>query len=426
MDQEPHIRRALVLHERGRYGMAADELRRHLAANPGDGFAWALLASSLLGLDHRDDAEDAARHATGLAPNLGFTHFTLGRVLAVRNRDDEALAAAKESLRLEPDNAEHHALRAAIEYDRHRWAAALAAAEAGLECDAEHLGCSNIRAMTLVKLGRGGEAADTMRSTLARNPESALSHANRGWALLTARNRRGALEHFRESLRLDPTDHWAQAGLVEAIKAGNPLYRIVLGFALVIQKLGGCVQWGILFGWYFVGLGLGAAEKAHPAWGPWVGVILALYGGFAVLTLLADPVFNLLLAAHPLGRHALSHDQRLQAACVAGCLGSATCLCVAWRLSGGWPPLLLGAFAWGLLAIPVAEIFACQPGWPRRTMTMAVGGLGGLAILATLELAWRQPGSDPTAADLHFRVFIIGTVLCVLLANDLARHRPAR
>jgi hypothetical protein len=46
--------------------------------------------------------------------------------------------------------------------------------------------------------------------------------------------------------------------------------------------------------------------------------------------------------------------------------------------------------------------------------------------LATLELAWRQPGSDPTAADLHFRVFIIGTVLCVLLASDLARHRPAR
>ena len=33
---------------------------------------------------------------------------------------------------------------------------------------------------------------------------------------------RGALEHFREALRLNPSPEWARAGLVEALKARYP------------------------------------------------------------------------------------------------------------------------------------------------------------------------------------------------------------
>ena len=69
----------------------------------------------------------------------------------------------------------------------------------------------------------------------ARDPDDAFSHANQGWTLLEQGNRKKAMEHFRESLRLDPTNGWAQAGLVEAIKAGNPVYAVMLKYFLWIQ-----------------------------------------------------------------------------------------------------------------------------------------------------------------------------------------------
>ncbi|MDB5311521.1 MAG: tetratricopeptide repeat protein [Gemmataceae bacterium] len=46
-----------------------------------------------------------------------------------------------------------------------------------------------------------------------------------GWALLHARQPAEALTHFREALRLDPTNEWARDGLIEALKARYWVYR---------------------------------------------------------------------------------------------------------------------------------------------------------------------------------------------------------
>src|SRR5690606_32575690 len=129
--------------------------------------------------------------------------------------------------------------------------------------------------------------------------------------------------HFRESLRLDPTNDWAKAGLVEGLKASNFIYAWMLRYFLWMQGLSPGARWGIILGGYFGSRMLNGLAKANPALAPWVFPILLLYIVFAVMTWLAAPIFNLLLFLHPLGRHALGTDQKAQASWVGACLAIA-------------------------------------------------------------------------------------------------------
>ena len=104
-----------------------------------------------------------------------------------------------------PHDADFFALLGNIQFAQRDWPAALDAAEKGLDFDAEHVGCNNLRAMALTKLGRTAEAGATLASTLARDPEDPSSHANQGWNLLHEGEPAKALEHFREALRRDPS-----------------------------------------------------------------------------------------------------------------------------------------------------------------------------------------------------------------------------
>lgn len=52
--------------------------------------------------------------------------------------------------------------------------------------------------------------SSTPSVALARNPDDGFSHANQGWTFLDQGRRLEAMNHFRESLRLDPTDEWAR------------------------------------------------------------------------------------------------------------------------------------------------------------------------------------------------------------------------
>src|SRR5262249_2143492 len=162
-----------------------------------------------------------------------------------RNRPDEAEVAIAEAIRLNPLDADYHQLLAGVRYEQRRWPDALAAAQEGLRLDPEHVGCNNMRALALVKLGRQGEPGRTPEPSLARDPDNAMTHANMGWALLEKAETAKSLDHFREALRLDPELEWARAGIVEALKARYLIYRWILHYFLWMQKLSHKAQWAI-------------------------------------------------------------------------------------------------------------------------------------------------------------------------------------
>ncbi len=137
-------------------------------------------------------------------------------------------AAAREAVRLDPEDADYYALLASIRVQQRQWADALHNAELGLAVAPDHVACANLKAMALVNLGRRQEADATIQTTLAKEPENAATHANQGWALLHMGDHKAAMEHFREALRLNPNMEWARQGILEALRARNPIYRILL------------------------------------------------------------------------------------------------------------------------------------------------------------------------------------------------------
>lgn len=427
MSDSPRLRRASVLSGQGRHELASKELRGHLAEEPTDATAHALLAVTLAELGEWDEAEESARTAIGHDADLPLAHYALANVLLDRRRFDEAADVAREAIRLHPVQPDFYATLSSVELARRDWQKALETAQEGLKFDAEHVACNNLRATALVRLGRKTEAGVTMDSTLSRHPEDSTSHANMGWTRLEQGDRREAMEHFREALRLDPQNDWARAGLVEAIKAGNPVYALMLKYFLWMGKLSSRAMWTIIIGGY---IGYRALREVarDPAWAPWVTPLIVVYVAFVLLTWLAAPLFDLALRLHPMGKHALDDDDRARAALVGSALAVALASAA---LSFVLPDmgLVLLAVVAGLLSIPLSAVHVCAEGWPRRAMWAISGGLAFFGSTAWLVSGLVRPPEDSGAEALGvlaMLIFFLGILASQFAANWLAMQQPAR
>jgi tetratricopeptide (TPR) repeat protein len=359
------LNRAALLYHHSRYAEAEQELRRHLAEQPQDARAHSLLGLCLVKQEKLDDAQAEVEQAIMLAPDESQPHYCRSVVLEHRKRFAEAEASAREAVRLDPADADNYARLAITLYNQSKWQPALDAAEQGLAHDAEHGGCANLRTMALTKLGRRREALQNVDQSLARDPDDAFAHSNKGWALLHQGQPRPALEHFREALRLDPTFEYARQGMVEALKAHNPLYRWMLAYFLWMSRLSDRARWGVILGGYFGARILRNAAEANPSLAPWITPVLILYGVFVFLTWFSMPLFNLLLRLNRYGRHALSRDQRTAANWFGACVLVSLASLAAWFIYGH-EALLLGALLPLGLALPLVVLFHCDRGWPRR------------------------------------------------------------
>ena len=412
-----HLTRGNLLFHQSRHQQAVDEYRRHLLEEPNDPEGHAHLALCLAELRQLDAATEHAEQAIGLAPDVGFPQFVLARVMSLRNRIPEAKSAIDAAIALEPHVPMFFYLRGRIHGEQHDWKAALADADAGLEIDPEDTECLNLRAQSLMKLGRRLEAGESLDEALRQEPDNAFTHATRGWSLLEQRQTKPALEHFREALRLEPDFEWARAGVVEAMKARHFVYRIFLGYMFWMARLPPRVQWGVIIGGYVVIRMLGGVAERNPGWGIWLLPVIMLYVAFALLTWLAQPIFNLLLRVSRFGRMALSKEQRWGADLIGLLLVAAVGLVIAafWRGEGA---LLIAALYTALLIIPASTIFICENGWPRAAMAGVTGLLAIVGIAAVLGLRTESPTGDGLQT-----LFIFGLLGSQFLANGLVGTR---
>lgn len=420
-----------MLAEQGRFDLAESELKRHLGEQPEHAFGHALLALCHVARENWQEGTTEVTQAIALQPDLAFAHFVHARVLRGRNRPKEAIAAVLEAIRIDGEDAGHFWLLGALKADLHLWTEALDAAERGLQIDAEHVDCANLRALALVQLGRRGEAGQALDAALAKDPENSLTHANLGWTHLHAARPREALESFREALRLDPTNEWARAGIVEALKARNPIYGLLLRYFLWMSRLSPRARWGVVVGGYFGYRLLSGVGRANPSLAPLSAVAMVLYLAFVFLSWTAHPLFNLLLRLSRFGRLALSEEEVRASNWVGavtgiGVLAAGACLVLGFE--GGPRVLLLVAAG---LVIPTAATFNCQEGWPRRTMawiTVVMGVSGLLMFLAAILVS--QPsemaGWPRVLVDSALLLFVLGAVASPWVGNFLATRRPRR
>ncbi|MEZ6119448.1 MAG: tetratricopeptide repeat protein [Pirellulaceae bacterium] len=414
-----HLDRALLLFQQSRFEMAADEARQAILEDSSDVLAHSVLALCLSESKRYVEATSEAELAIHSGPDNYFGYYAMAHVLYDRNMFRHAQQVVERSIQLNPFFCDGFALLGSIGLRQKRWQDAVDAANQGLQIDPDHTGCLNVRSTALVQLGRRQEAQLTIQEALQHAPEDSFMHANQGWAYMHDGNHQQAMQHFRESLRLEPDSEWARLGVLEAMKARNPVYRIFLKFFLFMSRLSDRGQWGIILGLFLImqvlkGLGQHAAIR------PFVVPIMFAYLAFCLLTWCARPLFNLVLRLDRFGRMVLSNDEIVASNWIGGLLvlsiGSAVGAILLSQPAG-----LFLSLASVLMLIPVSGVFSADPGWPRRSLIIYAVTLGAVGLIATWSLATNGPRSSTLLG-----VFLLGVMLFSWFGNFVARIIPTR
>jgi hypothetical protein len=262
---------------------------------------------------------------------------------------------------------------------------------------------------------RGGEVVGGS-AALETDTASARTHASLGWTLLENGDRRTALHHFREALRLDPHFEAARSGLVTALKAGNPVFRVLLASSFWMARQPSWVRAAVIAG-PFVGIPLiGQVAARHPASAAFLTPLLWLYAAFVLFCYIGDPLFNLLVRLHPDGRRALSPDRAAESNGIGLLLAASLVLTGVWFIADDGIALT-GAVFLALYTLPVSAMFRAPAGRPRWLMAVYVGMLGLVAVSAVaIELIRRgtgRLGQNPVYDGYYVAAYALGWVFLV-------------
>ena len=407
------VNRARMLLEMRRYQHAEQEIRRALGQDPNNAEAHSILAVALLGQDKRSEALRAARHSVHLAPADSYTHYILALVGYESDNHPEAQRALEEAIRLNPLDPRYYTLLSEIFYDRKQWGDALEAADAGLKLFAEETGCLRMRALALMQLRRNDEARRVLDTALSIRPEDAGLHAAKGWLEFNQMHYQPAFSSFGEALRLNPNIELAQEGIVEAMKARNPVYRVMLNYYVWMSRMDSSTKWGILIGGYVIIQVGGRMLRDTPFFVP----LLAVYLIFVFLSWTSHTLFDLLLRLDRFGRLALSKKRIIASNWVGLSLLIGVVLIVTSFLAGDVirQPLIEAGLKMIVLILPIAAFFHAQSLRGRQYIGLFVLALFGLTVWGLLgafegDLSGRGRG-----------LFILGLIAFTWLGNILVR-----
>jgi len=317
---------AVILYQQKRYDLAREKLSRELAEQPNSPNAHAMLALCLTEQEQFRGARQHAEEAIAKGPEIAFAHYSLAwvfykdRQFVCRRRmafttDQRALSrkrlqlasdALQEALRLNPTAASYFGLLGWVRYERGDFRGASKAALLGLEHDPACDDCLRVQAYVLHARGKFPAAEQASRTALSARPESVLNHVTHGKSLLLSGNWRGALEHYRQAMRIDPNYRIARNGLISALSARNPAYRIVLAMNAPHHSLQKLAVFCIV-----VGLPVAAINLRDRLPQPGLLILLSLV---PVIILITVPAWcRVRLQFDPEGRHLLPFGQRIGA-----------------------------------------------------------------------------------------------------------------
>ncbi|OQP66199.1 tetratricopeptide repeat protein [Niastella populi] len=309
-----------ILIQQKKYDAAEKILRQLLAQEPTNIYYLSLLAELNLQQDRVEKAESIIDDAIGLSPDTAHLYFIKSRIDIQKDRFDDAEKSIQQSITLDPYTADYFAWFANIKLARKQFEESLRLANQALEIDAEDLLALNVRSTVLIKLNRKEESFQTIEGALRQDPNNAYTHTNYGWGLLEKGDHKKALKHFKEALKNNPNYEYAQKGMIEALKASNPIYRMFLKYQFWISNLPSNYQWGFVIGVYFGTQLLNKLADSSPSFRPFVTPIIIALVVFAFSTWVIKPVSNMLLRFNAYGRFLLDRKEKLSSNFVAASL----------------------------------------------------------------------------------------------------------
>lgn len=399
-----------ILIQQGKYAEAEHLLQDMLPQDPENVYLMTLLAQVYIQQQKATEANLMVARAIGLEPDSAPLFYLKTRVQLAQEEYDGAEESIHQAIVLNPNDADYFALHATIKLSRKQYQAALALANQALAIDPEQLLALNTRSTTLLKLHQGEASFQTIEGALREDPTNAYTHANYGWGLLEKGDHKKAREHFQEALQNDPTLEFAQAGLLEAIKAGNPVYRLFLKYAFWIGNLTAKYQWGFILGLYLGMRLLDNVADSNPTLAVFLRPVLLVLTVMVFSTWLITPISNLFLRFNRYGKLLLDKKQKLSSNLVA---------IAALVFIGGLVMYLAGnddrflmviAYGLGMMILFGSMLSPAKNTYVLPVYTAAMAIVGLLAIAGSFT-----PYSS--ALSMYSTYFLVGLLAYQFLAN---------
>ncbi len=317
---EANLQRGILLMQQRRPQDAIKFLEQAIAEDPDQPQAYAELAHCWNVLpNHGPKAIRAIDRAISLVPTESFYFGRKAWILVCQNRHRLALKVAEQGLALNPVCPVSLNAQANAYTMLNRWKEAEQACLRMLEIYPEDEAALNLLAQAQRHLGRLKESRETVARLLALQPNDAFGQANAGYGALAVGDHQRANEHFLESLRLDPHSDHARRGLLESLRTRIwilSLNRWLISFVHRPATFGNVTMFVFVF---LLGMTvLVYVSKWMNAWWPMAGLIVfgipvACVLFYVYLSGFVAVMGSFLLLFDPLGRHALTTQEKLKA-----------------------------------------------------------------------------------------------------------------
>lgn len=382
MTEDNRLSKVEILIQQKKFGEAEKLLSDLLAEDSNNIHFLSLLSEVYLQQDKFDNANRIIENAIGLSPDAPHLFYIKSRIAIQQDNLNEAEKNINQAIELDPYDADYFALLANIRLGRKQFKEALETANRALEIDAENLLALNTRSTALNKLNRSEESFETIEGALREDPNNAYTHANYGWGLLEKGEHKKALDHFKEALSNDPTFDYAQSGMLEALKATNPIYRLFLKYSFFMSNLTAKYQWGVIIGFYLGFKALRTVAKNNEALQPYLIPLIVALALIAFSTWVIAPISNLFLRFNKYGQLLLDKKEKMSSNFVAISLGLFFVGLLLYFIMSDEKMLTFAVFGFAMM-LPFGTMFSPSKnkyGLLSYTIALAVIGLAAIGL----------------------------------------------
>lgn len=406
------LERSSQLINHRRFKDAEQQIKEILSTDPLHADALVLLAICKSETGQREEALQLIKQVVSLKPDSDYYLYLHSLFLLQNDNAQQAEKFIKSAISINPEVANYFGLLAQIKLQQKEWRSALEAADKGLELDSENLDCLNLRSTALLKLNRPLESFVTIQEALNQDPENDNTHANVGWSHLENNDHKKALEHFREALKLNPSNAYAKAGLVEGLKARYIAYRFFLKYAFWVSNMKGKYQWALILGMFFGIRILKGIAISNPELSIVITPIVYLYMAFAISTWLIEPISNLFLRLNVYGRYALTPEEIKSSNFVGIFFGLAIVSGILALLQPG--ELFLVVMIYGLIMmILLSAMFKPQKPSNKKILIVSTIGLGVIGLFSIILDSLYLGGFN------LWLIFLVGAFIYQWVANAM-------
>jgi tetratricopeptide (TPR) repeat protein len=382
MTEDNRLSKVEILIQQKKFADAEKILSNLLTEDPNNIHILSLLAEVNFQQDKFDKAISIIDTAIALSPDASHLFYIKSRIAIQLDKLSEAEKHIYQAIELNPYDADYLAMLANIKLGRKEFSEALETANRALEIDAENLGALNARSAALNKLNRSEESFETIEGALREDPNNAYTHANYGWGLLEKGDHKKALEHFKEALSNDPTFEYAQSGMLEALKATNPVYRMFLRYCFWMSNLTARYQWGVIIGFYLGFRALKTIARNNEALQPYLIPLIIALALIAFSTWVIAPISNLFLRFNKYGQFLLDKKEKLSSNFVAVSLGAFIVGLLLYFVLSDKKMLTIAVFGFAMM-LPLGTMFSPSKnkyGLVIYTIALAVAGFIAIGL----------------------------------------------